>query len=256
MSDGFLIFPDAATAAVVMLGFIAGGLAKGVFGLGMPLVGLPVMIFSIPYPTAVALFLVPNFTANGQQMFEGGQLVAHLKRFKWLMIPMLAVIPLSVRMLVTMSPETGLLVLGMLSICFAIYQMFPVQFTCPPEREKYWNPIVGVGAGLLAGVSGIYGPVLIVYLMALRMPKDDFVAALSMMYFTGSLAIAAMLAREAVVTWDLLIASAIGAGIIGLMIQVGRVVRRRVDEARYRKMILWLLMIMGGDMIRRAALGS
>lgn len=255
MSDGLSIFPDGWTIAIVALGFVAGGLAKGVFGLGMPLVGMPVMVFAIPYPTAIALFLVPNFTANGQQMFEGGRFLIHVRRFIWLLIPMLATIPLSVRMLVSMSAETGLLILGLLSIAFAGYQMFPVQFVCPPEREKFWNPIVGVIAGLLAGVSGIYGPVLIVYLMSLRMPKDDFVAALSMMYFTGSLAIAAMLTRENIVTWELLGASAIGAVIIGAMILLGRIVRRRVDEARYRKMILWLLIVMGGDMIRRSAFG-
>lgn len=254
MSGEILGFADVATAAVVALGFVAGGLAKGVFGLGMPLVGLPVMVFAIPYPLAVAMFLVPNYTANGQQMFEGGKALAHAKRFIWLLVPMLIVIPFSVRMLVNMTPETGLLVLGALSIVFAAYQMFPVQFVCPPEREKLWNPIVGVLAGLLAGVSGIYGPVLIVYLMSLRMPKDDFVAALSMMYFTGSIAIGAMLAREAIVTWEVVIASAIGAVIIGLMMVLGRIVRRRVDEARYRKMILWLLIVMGGDMIRRGVL--
>lgn len=255
MTGEILGFPDVATAVVVALGFVAGGLAKGVFGLGMPLVGLPVMVFAIPYPLAVAMFLVPNYTANGQQMFEGGKALAHARRFLWLLLPMLAVIPFSVRMLVSMTPETGLLVLGALSIVFAVYQMFPVQLSCPPEREKIWNPIVGVAAGLLAGVSGIYGPVLIIYLMSLRMPKDDFVAALSMMYFTGSIAIGAMLAREAIVTWDVVIASCIGAGIIGLMMVIGRVVRRRVDEVRYRKMILWLLVVMGGDMIRRGVIG-
>ncbi|MDX2224301.1 MAG: sulfite exporter TauE/SafE family protein [Rhodospirillaceae bacterium] len=253
--DGVAFLPDTAAVAAVALGFVAGGLAKGVFGLGMPLVGLPVMVLAIPYPTAVALFLVPNFTANGQQMFEGGRLAANLRRFATLIVPMLAVIPLSVKLLVSISAETSLLVLGGLCVIFAVYQMFPLSFDCPPQRERWLNPIVGVIAGALAGLSGIYGPVLIVYLMALRMPKDDFVAALSMMYFMGSVMIAAMLAREAVITLEVLAASAVGAAIIGAMMVLGRIVRRRIDEARYRKLILVLLMVMGADMIRRGAFG-
>jgi len=251
VDGGFLIFPDAATAAIVIAGFFAGGLAKGVFGLGMPLVGLPIMVFAIPFPVGVALFLVPNFTANGQQMLEGGRLIENVRRFKWLLVTMLAVIPFSVKLLVSISAEASLLILGALCVSFAFYQMFPFALVCPPEREKFWNPIVGVMAGALAGVSGIYGPVLIVYLMSLRMPKDEFVSALSMMYFTGSLAVGVLLVFEDVVTFDLVIVSVIGAAIIAAMIFVGRYVRRRVDEARYRKMVLALLMVMGADMIRR-----
>lgn len=253
--DGVAFLPDAAAVAALVLGFVAGGLAKGVFGLGMPLVGLPVMVLAIPYPTAVALFLVPNFTANGQQMFEGGRLLTNLRRFATLLVPMLAVIPLSVRLLVSISAETSLLVLGALCVIFAAYQMFPLSFRCPPERERWMNPAVGAVAGALAGISGIYGPVLIVYLMALRLPKDDFVAALSMMYFLGSVMIAVMLARESVVTVEVLAASAVGAAIIGAMMALGRIVRRRIDEARYRTLILVLLALMGGDMIRRGLLG-
>jgi hypothetical protein len=253
--DGVAFLPDAAAVAALVMGFVAGGLAKGVFGLGMPLVGLPVMVLAIPYPVAVALFLVPNFTANGQQMFEGGRLAANLRRFAMLWVPMLAVIPVSVKLLVSISAATSLLVLGTLCVIFAAAQMFPLAFQCPPGRERWMSPLVGVVAGALAGISGIYGPVLIVYLMALRLPKDDFVAALSMMYFLGSVVIAAMLAREAVVTLEVLAASAAGAAIIAAMMALGRVVRRRVDEARYRKLILVLLAVMGADMIRRSLLG-
>jgi hypothetical protein len=255
MNDGFLIFPDLGSALLVLLGFVMGGLAKGVFGLGMPFVGLPFMVMAIPFQTALALFLVPNFTANGQQMFGGGRFVARLKRWAPLIGPMLVVIPFSVTILVKIDQPTAILILGVVSVAFAALQIMPFTADVSPRHERWLSPIVGLCAGSLAGISGLYGPVVIIYLMALRIPKDEFVASMGLIYFTGSVALYGSLAAFAVITRDVLIVSAVGAGIIGAMILLANRIRRRIAEARYRKMVLVILMIMGADMIRRGLLG-
>ncbi|MDX2141754.1 MAG: sulfite exporter TauE/SafE family protein [Rhodospirillaceae bacterium] len=255
MSDGFLIFPDLTSALLVLLGFVAGGLAKGVFGLGMPFVGLPFMVVAIPFQTAIALFLVPNFTANGQQMFGGGKFAVHLRRWAGLIVPMLAVIPFSVKILLTIDQDTAVLILGLVSVVFALLQIMPFAATIDPKHERWLNPIVGMTAGSLAGISGLYGPVVIIYLMALRVPKDEFVASMGLIYFMGSVALYGSLAAFSIITRDVLIVSAVGAVIIGAMILLAERIRARIAEARYRKLILILLMIMGADMIRRGLVG-
>jgi uncharacterized membrane protein YfcA len=248
----FFGFPDATTAVVVMIGFFAAGLAKGTFGLGMPFFGMPVMATVISLPTSLAMFAVPNFTANFQQMLMGGRIVVYLRRFAWLVVTMLATIPFSVQYMVTIDPATGLLVFGSLAFAFAGAQMLPIAFTINAQQERWLNPIVGLLCGVLAGLSGLYGPILIVYFLALRLPKDDFVAALSLMYFTGSIAIYGALTYAQVLTLQVLAASAVGAVIIGLMVHFGQFVRNHINEARYRKLILILLMAIGVEMMWRS----
>ena len=245
-------FDDIATITIVLAGFFAAGLAKGTFGLGMPFFGLPVMTVAIPFQTALGMFVVPNFTANFQQMLMGGKIVLYLRRFTWLLVTMLASVPFSVQFLLKADQATCLLIFGVLSVAFAGVQMFPMSFTITAERERWLNPFVGLLAGALAGVSGLYGPVLIVYLMALRLPKDDFVAALSLMYFLGSVALYGTLAAAQVLTLQVLAASAVGAVVIGIMVHFGQYVRERIDEARYRKLILLLLMAIGIEMVWRS----
>jgi uncharacterized membrane protein YfcA len=242
---------DELTAAIVLLGFFAAGLAKGTFGLGMPFFGIPVMTFGIPFQTALAMFAVPNFTANFQQMLMGGHIKNNLKRFAPLLIPMLVTVPFSVQFLVKVDQETCLLVFGTLSVFFAGVQMFPVNFTITPQQERWLSPLMGLLAGGLAGLSGLYGPILIVYLIALRLPKDDFVAVLSLMYFLGSVSLYAALAISEVLTLQVLAASAVGAVLIGILVHYGQFVRKRIDDAKYRKLILVLLMAIGAEMIWR-----
>ncbi|NKB44642.1 MAG: TSUP family transporter [Alphaproteobacteria bacterium] len=243
---------DLLSILVIAVGFAVGGLAKGTFGLGMPFLALPVLVTVLPYQTAVALMLVPSFTANFQQAVRKGVWRQNLRRYRWLLMPMLVVIPLTVQILIQIEQETGLLILGLISLTFVATQVFPVQPIINVAREKVLNPIVGIAAGLLCGLSGLYGPVLIVYLLALRIPKDEFVSALALMYFLGAFALYGSLAVASILTLEVAAVSAIGAIIIGLMILIGQRIRDRLDEERYRKLVLGLLFLVGCDLMRRA----
>lgn len=251
MLEAIFGFPDAHTAAVVALGFLVGGLVKGVFGLGMPFFGIPIMTAAIPFQTSLAMFAVPTFTANIQQMLMGGRIRFFLRRFAWLLAAMLATIPFSVYVLVRIDQDICVLIFGVMAVSFAGLQLFPFAFAITPAQERIFNPIIGFLAGALAGVSGVYGPIVILYFMALRLPKDDFVAALAIVYFLGSFALYAALAAAKVLTLQVLGVSAAGAALIAVMVYFGQFVRRRIDEARYRKAIFLMLVVIGLDMVRR-----
>ncbi|MDG2244314.1 MAG: sulfite exporter TauE/SafE family protein [Rhodospirillaceae bacterium] len=243
---------DLLSMLVIAVGFALGGLAKGTFGLGMPFIALPVLVTVMPYQTAVALFLVPNFTANFQQALRKGMWQQNLRRYIWLIIPMIVVTLLTVQILIRIDQKTGLLVLGLISLTFVASQVLPIQPVVEAAREKWLNPLVGAAAGALCGLSGLYGPVLIVYLLALRIPKDEFVSALALIYFLGSFALYGSLAVAQILTLDVAIVSGIGAIIIGLMILIGQRIRDQLNEGQYRKLVLGLLFFVGCDLMRRA----
>ena len=58
------------------IAMIAGGTVKGVVGIGLPLVALPVMATFIPIPKAIALLLLPSFVTSVWQTFQGGLFTA------------------------------------------------------------------------------------------------------------------------------------------------------------------------------------
>lgn len=243
---------DLVTVLVIAAGFTLGGLAKGAFGLGMPFIALPVLVTVLPYQIAVALFLVPNFTANFQQAVRKGLWRQNLHRYFWLIVPMLVTIPATVQILIRIEQDTGLFILGLISLTFVATQVFPVQPTVEAVSERWLNPAVGIAAGILCGLSGLYGPILIVYLLALRIPKDEFVSALALMYFLGSFPLYGSLAAAKVLTLEVAGVSLIGAMIIGFMILIGQRVRDRLNEELYRKLVLVLLFLIGCDLLRRS----
>ena len=243
---------DLYTILVMTAGFALGGLSKGVFGLGMPIMAMPVLVTVLPYQVAVAVFLVPNFTANFQQAIRKGMWRQNLRRYKWLIVPLLLTVPPTVQILVRIEQDTGLMILGFISLAFVLSQVLPIQPTIDASRERWFSPLVGVGAGIVGGISGLYGPILMTYLLALRVPKDEFVSALALMYFLGSFPLYGSLAAAKVLTLEVAAVSLAGALVIGLMILVGQRIRDRLDEERYRKLVLGLLFIIGCGLLRRA----
>ena len=144
------------------------------------------------------------------------------------------------------------MILGVIALAFVLSQLLPLKLNINAAREKWFSPLVGVGAGIVGGISGLYGPILMTYMLALRVPKDEFVSALALMYFLGSFPLYGSLAVADVLTLEVAAVSLMGAVIIGLMILVGQRLRDRLEEDRYRKLVLGLLFVIGCDLLRRA----
>ena len=56
--------PTVWNVAVVLFAFIAGGTVKGVLGIGIPLVAVPLLVEIMPPATTISLLVIPILAAN------------------------------------------------------------------------------------------------------------------------------------------------------------------------------------------------
>src|SRR5215469_11217452 len=82
-----LALPLAALIALFAV-FVFGGLVKGVTGVGLPLVLVPLATQFVHVPVAVALASVSMVVTNIQQSAEGGHTAAALRRLWPIMVPL------------------------------------------------------------------------------------------------------------------------------------------------------------------------
>ena len=100
-------------------------------------------------------------------------------------------------------------------------------------------------AGGMAGLSSLTGPLLIAYLLALRLPREVFVGSISIIYLLGAVPMyGAMLAWGrfgwAEVAWSCLALLPMHLGLA-----LGTRVRQRIDERLFRRLLLGLLIGIG-----------
>jgi uncharacterized membrane protein YfcA len=176
---------------VCALALFAGGAVKGIVGLGLPIVGVPLLTISLDLKSAVALLVMPLITSNFAQSFEGGLFRFGLKRFWPLLVPLFFSAVLSCRLLVGVPERVLFTIAGIAVIVFPLVAHFRPGLRLSPRQERWLAPLVGAAAGFLGGVSAFYGPPLMLFLLALRLSKTEFVAVISLMFLTASLGLAA-----------------------------------------------------------------
>jgi len=230
---------------------LAGGLVKGVVGIGLPLVTIPLLALFVPVPTAVAAMCVPILVSNLYQSRQGFAVRPILHRFWPLLVTLMLGVMLGAQLLVALDPEVLNIALGATVLVFAVFSLLTPRFSIPPAREVWLGPSIGFGAGLLGGLSSFFGPPIIVYLVSLKLPKDLFVAVVAMVFLSGGLPLYVVLVWYGVLDWDAAIFGAVGVVPVMLGVFAGQHLRRRVPQDRFRLMILAVLMLIGANLVRR-----
>jgi uncharacterized membrane protein YfcA len=237
--------------AICAVALFAGGTVKGTIGVGMPLVAVPIIASVLDPKIAISLMVVPVTTTNVWLVYKSGTLGDVLRRF-WTLIVMLLVFTwIGAQLLAGIDAGTVSLLLGIVVILFCVTQVLPVKATVPPRAERWLNPGVGTVSGLMGGISNFFGPPLIIYLTALRLPKDVFVPTIAVFFLVSSLPFYGSLVYHDILTWQVAVGSAIAAVVATIGVSFGGILRKRVSQEMFEKILLIALVVIGINLIRR-----
>ncbi|MEO6407187.1 MAG: sulfite exporter TauE/SafE family protein [Burkholderiaceae bacterium] len=231
-------------AALLAFGFVVfvfGGVVKGTLGVGLPLVAVPLMSLAIPATQSIALVMMPVLVSNIWQAFEGGLSWQGVRRFAPLIVALLLSTLVTVPLTLDL-PEATLraLLAGVVLLAVALMAL-PLHLSVAPAHERWWSMGVGAMSGVLGGVSSLTGPIIITYMLSLRLARDVFVGSISIIYLAGALPLYGSMAAHGRVsaTDAMLSVAALLPMALGLLI--GRRVRSRLSERWFRRILLGFL---------------
>jgi len=235
--DGVLII------AVCTLAILLGGVIKGTLGVGLPLFAVPLLSLLIGSTHAIALVAVPVLVSNIWQAWQEGSWTASMKRFWPLMLSQSIMTVLAVYFTLSFSVKQLNMLVAFAVLLAVALMLFKPSFNIPPHREKMMGTLVGGLSGILGGVSSLMGPILISYTMSLKLKRDEFVGAISVIYLMTALPMyMAMFSFGRIEAMDLgysvfaLIPMAVG-------LKAGQKLRHRLSEEAFRKVLLAFLIL-------------
>ena len=243
---------DIATLGFLALGLVAGGVTKGFAGSGLPTVSVASMAIVIDVPTAVALMPIPLLVANARQAFRGGYMRNAMRRF-W---PLLVCLPfgtvLGVKVLTGIDARTVSGLVGAIVVAFALLSQARFEWRVSARRDRQLQPFVGLGAGVIGGISSIFAPLIVMHLMSLRLPKDEFVGTVGLAYLVGIVPMILALAAfgrlgQTETLWG---AAALVPVLAGMFL--GERLRGHFSETLFRRCLLVLLLLAGLNLIVQA----
>jgi uncharacterized membrane protein YfcA len=242
------MYNDPTIIIIIILAVLAGGLVKGTLGFGMPMVALPIIAFIIPPTTAMILLCAPIFLTNFLQIKfrQGVSSYRFLPMFLCLIIGLI----IGARLILEIDVKTITQIIAVSIIFAALVNCFGIKIkNINKNHENTITSLIGFGSGILGGLSTFYGPPMLAYLVAVDLPKENFVRTVSTMYFIGSFPLYGSLIYYGFATKEDLIFSLILIIPAFIAQQVGTKIRDKFNQKQFRICILITLIILGFSLL-------
>lgn len=245
---------DPFTLAGVFAITLFAGFVKGAVGFAMPMIMISALGSFLPHKIALAMLILPTLVTNLIQAFRGGRTAVWttVRTYRWHIGAVVIFLFLSAQFVHVLPVRWMPLVLGLPVLAFALWQLAGLPLAIPLRHRRRAEIGLGVIGGLYGGVSGIWGPPLLIYLVSIGAPKDEAVRVQGVVFLIGALALIPAHLASGVLNASTLPLSAAAAvpATIGLI--AGMRAQGRLDQARFRWWTLVLLALTGGNLVRQA----
>ncbi|MDF1609054.1 sulfite exporter TauE/SafE family protein [Hoeflea sp. YIM 152468] len=247
---------DPAVFWLMLSGCALGGLVKGISGSGLPQIAVPLLALTTDAPTAIALVQIPSMAINIIQSRPRSQ-TPHALLPLWPIVTILFLSAIVGVGLLRVTPPAALfLIMAGLTFASAVFLVHRPDFALAPPLHLPIGIPAAAMAGICAGMSSLAGPILIPYLMSLRLPKDQFVATISLCYLSITIPTTVFMLYWGIVDGALFIQSGIGVVPALAGMWFGNWVRDRIDERMFRLFVLIMISASAIGLLAKALLGA
>ncbi len=245
------------TLVLCVLVAILAGVIKGAIGFAMPLVMVSGISSLTDPKLALAGMLIAVVLSNMLQTFRTGigpALSAVREFWRYLLMVCIAIF-LSAQLVPYLSNQVFFLVLGVPVVALSVLQLFGLRMTVSPDHKNRMEWLLGVFSGILGGLAGTWGPTTVLYLLAINTPKAKQMIVQGVVYGAGSVVLlfahlqSGVFNRETAPLSILLLPAALLGLWIGFQLQ------DRLDQQRFRRVTLIVLVVAGLNLLRKGLLG-
>lgn len=247
-------------ATHLMLAFaltLVAGFVKGAVGFAGPMIMISGLGSFLPPEVALAAIIVPTVVTNLWQALRDGARAAwaSVRRFRFYIAIVLCFIAGSAQLVRVLPDWAMYLILGLPVSVFALTQLLGLHLRIRPEHRVRAEVLIGGFAGFVGGLSGVWGPPTVAYLTAIETPKVEQMRVQGVIYGAGAVVLLLAHLRSGVLNAEtaplsvaLLLPSLVG-------IAVGFRLGDRLDQVRFRRATLAVLVIAGLNLVRRGLMG-
>lgn len=240
---------------VAVLVFLLAGAIKGTIGIGLPTAAVSLLSQVYDPRTAIALVIVPVVVTNFWQIYRSKHALDTLRTYWPFALALMIFIWISAWFSVSVPTTHLMIILGLVIILFSLNSLFFRPPRLSLRYDKWIQLLGGTLAGVMGGLTAIWSPPMVIYLLARGVEKDSFVRATGLLIALGSLPLVlgywsngVLRGELAQISTAMVVPTLLGFGL-------GEWLRRRIDAAFFQKVVLVAFLLMGLNIIRRALVG-
>ena len=246
----------ASVIAAVFCSLIVAGLLKGIIGVGMPIVALPLLSLFIDVKSAVMLLSMPLIFSNVPQALEGGKTGQCLMQLMPVILGMIPGLFLGVRVLLALDANVAEIIAGLVVIGVGGVTLLAPKLQLQARLVLPTGITFGFFGGILAAIAAMPGPLVFIFLLAKGLRGKAFTkeASLYLVVSAGFLAILLTASRQ--FNWlDVAVSTAAMLPVV-LGMYAGQYMRDKIAPETFEKLVLIAVIAAGAELLRHGFFSS
>lgn len=233
------------------------GFVKGAVGFALPLIMVSGLGVFIEPRLVVAAIILPIVVSNALQSLRGGIGAAGdaIREHAIYIAVVCAGIFLTAQLVIAIPSRAMYVALGVPVVLFSVVQLAGWRLRVDPARRRRAEVPLALVAGTMGGLAGTWGPPTVLYLLALDTPKARQMVVQGVVYGLGAVTLLLGHLRSGILNADTAPLSALllVPALIGM--RLGLAVGDRLDQEKFRKATMAVLIVAGLNLIRRGVQG-
>jgi uncharacterized protein len=228
---------------ILVVGLAIAGFAKGTTGMGLPLVATPILAGVFGPRAAVVIVTIPIFASNSLLLLQGWRRLEVLRGIVPIVIASAIGTAIGVNLLALLDQRTFAILISAVVVIFLLRGDRLIGEDPGARRARILGPVVGFIGGVLQGTTSIASPLIGSFFHARKMDRNDYVIVLAAIFELN-----AIIQLIGYALLGLYTPSVLAIGLLGLVptllaLMVGIFFRSRLDQARFRQLIVVLLVL-------------
>jgi len=223
--------------------FLVAGSIKGFLGIGLPASAMGFLTLYLPPAEAIPLLWLPILVTNALQFAHAPHKREIAIQYVWFAAAIIVSIFITALFIADYPTALLTVAIGFAMVIFALNSLFGM--TLPMGTGNGWQIVMGILAGILGGLSSIWSPVVVMYMVATNVAKEKFIGAIGFIFLMGAIALGAGQIVAGLITLNVLVQSSIALIVVLIGFRIGEALRSRITDTHFRTIVLVAFLIMG-----------
>ncbi|NDK33792.1 sulfite exporter TauE/SafE family protein [Rhodovulum sulfidophilum] len=236
---------------------LVAGVVKGAVGFALPMILISGLSSFLPAELALAgLVLATLLTNLAQALRQGGAAAwASVMRYRLLIGCVMLAICVSAPLVPVLSDRVLYLLIGVPITIFTVSQLAGRHLILPARHRGRAEIAMGLTGGFFGGISGVWGPPVIAYLLSFNTEKTEMIRVQGVVFLIGSVMLVFAHLGSGVLNAQSLPFSAALVLPAAIGMWAGLRLQDRLDPVRFRRATLVVLAVAGLNLIRKGLMG-
>ena len=236
---------DSLTLIQIILIFFAGGLIKGLIGVGLPTVTLTFLSFIFDIKVSISIILLPVILTNLYQMIDGKYLKKIMSDTKFFQVSAFLFVFPGFYFLLLLNSNTILIILATILIFNSTLSLIKYEIQFRNFRSKYYQLFIGGATGIVTGITGIYTMPFIFLIQSLQYKKNQVIQLMGLTFFIFACTQFLLFSFNDLINIKILTLSTIACIPILMGVYLGTILRKKISESLFKLLFNLILVIMG-----------